>query len=625
MYFSHRDDAGTEWFKCVKCQQQTFHPRTYSSTNDNTVGATVPSPPAWLVLDDPAADLSQADKLILLCQSRHPILFMDQTGTPYVRVDVAGVNVTMPLRSQVFKSWLANLLWCHEQKAPGTQAVYSALNVLIAIANSGSSKYTLYNRVAPAEDGFWIDTCDEQWRAIKVSAGGWEIVENPPVLFKRHSHQLPLTEPKAGGDPWKFLEFINIDQQDEGTRLTLLTTAIAYLIPNIPHPIIVAHGHQGSGKSWLFMLIRKVIDPSVTEVLTLRRDERELVQQIDHNWCSFYDNITFLPTELSDMLCRAASGSGFSKRELYSDDQDIIYNYKRCIGLNGINIAAQRGDLLDRSLLIGLCDIPKEKRRAEAELLSEFEKCKAQILGGFLDTLVKALQLYPSVNPKGLFRMADFTRWGCAIAVALGKTEKEFMDAYENKVNSQIEEAAHSSPVATVLLDLLEQKKAWNDTPTALYTSLLNRAKDLGISTHQKSWPKAPHILVRHLNELAPSLKILGWDVNTGARSHTTRRIIISSVHSVHSVRSDAETDIDGDAAYAANASLTSFCSLGEKLGKVRQWILDNKDTNGLIDINNLIEFLKKLGTDDPNRIIELLKRDECLFAVSTPGKLGTN
>jgi len=157
--------------------------------------------------------------------------------------------------------------------------------------------------------------------------------------------------------------------------------------------------------------------------------------------------------------------------------------------------------------------------------------------------------------------MADFTKWGCAIAIALGQTQEDFIEAYESKVKAQIEEAAHSSPVATVLLaymDSLVQARnpdsfeKWEGTPSELYTALINHAKQLDISTRQKAWPKAPHILVRQLNELAPSLKSLGWEVVTGVHTGSARRIVISSVPSVSS---DKEK---GDVANATNASLPS-------------------------------------------------------------------
>jgi len=492
---------------------------------------------------------SQADRLVLLCLRQQPVIFHDQTRTPYARIKQNGVNVTLAIRSKPFKAWLANLMWNNDGKAPSTEAVYGALRVLEGAALFDGEEYELYNRMAPANDGIWIDMCDDKRRAIKVSADGWHIVEEPPILFRRYSHQKPIVEPKIGGDPFKFLDFINIDVEDKDTRLLVLVTVISFLIPMIPHVIPTAYGIQGSGKTLFFKLVRSLIDPSTVEVLTLPRDERERVQQLDHHWCAFYDNITTLPTWMSDTLCRAATGGGFTKRELYTDDDDVIYSFRRCVGLNGINIAAQRGDLLDRSLLLEFHDIPKDKRRTEEQLLAEFERCKPEILGGFLDTLVKAIQLYPSVNPPQLFRMADFTRWGCAIAMALGYKEEDFIKAYNEKVKTQIEEAAHASPVATVLLDYLESKqlKEWEGTPSQLYKLLLDHAKEIGVSAHQKVWPKAPHVLARQLNELAPSLKSLRWEVTTGIKSGSTRKISVRSVPSVPSDNGQEEEDDSRD------------------------------------------------------------------------------
>jgi hypothetical protein len=183
---------------------------------------------------------------------------------------------------------------------------------------------------------------------------------------------------------------------------------------------------------------------------------------------------------------------------------------------------------------VGLHDIPNDKRKTEDELVAEFEACKAEILGGFLDTLAKAMGLYSTIKLKGLFRMADFTKWGCAIAVALGKTSDDFIKAYESKVKGQIEEAAYQSPVATVLIDFLESAKdhKWEGSPTELFKILRSHADDIGISTRQKIWPKAPNALVRKLNELASSLKSLGYEIDT-SKSGPTRRIGINTVPTV--------------------------------------------------------------------------------------------
>lgn len=70
-----------------------------------------------------------------------------------------------------------------------------------------------------------------------------------------------------------------------------------------------------------------------------------------------------IPYWLSDEICKAVTGIGHTKRKLYSDDEDIIYEHKRCISLNGINVALTEPDALDRSIFIELEEIDDDKRR----------------------------------------------------------------------------------------------------------------------------------------------------------------------------------------------------------------------------------------------------------------------
>ena len=86
------------------------------------------------------------------------------------------------------------------------------------------------------------------------------------------------------------------------------------------------------------------------------------------------------------------TGSGFSKRQLYTDDDDIIYSFKRCIGFNGINLGATKADLLDRGLIIHLEQIPEEKRRKIKDIWNDFNEIKPQLLGYIFDILVKVLK-----------------------------------------------------------------------------------------------------------------------------------------------------------------------------------------------------------------------------------------
>jgi hypothetical protein len=182
------------------------------------------------------------------------------------------------------------------------------------------------------------------------------------------------------------MDLMNV--KGDSNKLPLKCYIISLFIPGIPKPVLMLHGEQGSAKSTLQELIKRTVDPSSIISLTFPRDINEFVQQLSHNYIAYYDNVLFIRECKSDQIFRAVIGSGFSKRELYSDDSDIIYNFKRCLGFNGINLAATKADLLDRGIIIQLERILKDDRRKEEEILNSLELMKPQLLGYIFDVLV---------------------------------------------------------------------------------------------------------------------------------------------------------------------------------------------------------------------------------------------
>lgn len=67
----------------------------------------------------------------------------------------------------------------------------------------------------------------------------------------------------------------------------------------------------------------------------------------------------------------AATGGAFSRETFYSDSDETILRFKRCVSLNGINIVVTRPDLLDRSILLELERIPKEQREKQRRKLKK--------------------------------------------------------------------------------------------------------------------------------------------------------------------------------------------------------------------------------------------------------------
>jgi hypothetical protein len=224
---------------------------------------------------------------------------------------------------------------------------------------------------------------------------------------------------------------------------------------------------------------------------------------------------------MSDTFCMAATGAGFSKRELYSDDDDVIFDYKRCLGLNGINPAARRGDLLDRSILIEVEKI--KQRRTEAEVDAKFDVDKSYILGGILTVLSEALRLYPEIKVTDYQRLADFHRYGCAIAQAYGSTPEEFSAAYRNKV------AVGLAMIRFLEKTFAEEKKTvWKGTPTELLDAVTQIAFELKLQTGlNTNWPRSPQPFSRRLNDLTPAINKKGYDIVS--KNGTPRTIIITA------------------------------------------------------------------------------------------------
>lgn len=463
---------------------------------------------------------SQASALVKLVLAESITLFHDERREPYIRIRREGALVNMRLRGKDTRTWLSGLLWKDREKAPSSEALSSALNVLEAVANEGE-EHQLYNRVAPGEDeSVWLDLCDEEWRAIHVTRAGWEVVKHPPILFRRFSHQKPIPTPVHGGSLVPVLDYANI--RHLGDQLLYVVTAITYLIPGIPHVLMIFFGPQGSGKTWALRTVRVLIDPSQLGLLSLPTRYREIVQILDHNWCAFFDNVGRLPAWTSNVFCRAVTGAGVSKRRLYSDDEDVIYQYHRCLGLTDINIAAERGDLLQRSLLLCLDGIPEKDRKTEKELSTALKSQHAEILGALLDVLVEAMKLYPTVRSGSLYRMADYTIWGRAITRALGLDPQHFIAAYRENIDAQNLEAVRASPISDALIELMKlHPLGWSGTISQLYSELEEQAKALKIGTRQKAWPKKPNVLSRRINELAPSLSSIGLEITRGYQEKT--------------------------------------------------------------------------------------------------------
>jgi hypothetical protein len=336
---------------------------------------------------------------------------VESSGTNFFHSDIKELYAAMPvdnptshievlpIDSRDFELWLNGLFYRHTAKPISKDGVKQVLAVLSAKAlYDNPNPVKLSTRVAAHDGAFWYDLANAQWQAIKISAEGWETVDNPPILFNRYRHQIPQIIPKKGGDINKIMDYVNLKEN----KTLFLCWLVSCFIPNIPHAANIISGEKGSAKSTASGLLKSLIDPSALDTLTLQNDQRTLAVNLQHHWLLPFDNVSFINEEVSDTLCRAITGGGIQQRKLHTNSEDTIFTFQRYVIINGIHNTATRADLLDRSILIELLRITDTERKELSEILARFEADKPDILGGIFDTLVTAMSIFPLVKLQNL-------------------------------------------------------------------------------------------------------------------------------------------------------------------------------------------------------------------------------
>lgn len=449
-------------------------------------------------------------------------LFHTPEGECWATVLVGGHRENYPARSKFFRRWLVRKFFEVHGKPPGSQAVQDAIGALEAMALFDGPECAIFNRLAEANGAIYLDLCNEKWEAVKVTPSGWEIVNDPPVKFRRAKGMLPLPRPERGGNIEELRQFVNVT---DGDWPLVLAWAVAALRPTGPYPILVIQGEQGSAKSTTARVLRELIDPSIAPLRTAPREERDLAITASNSWVLSYDNLSGMPTWLSDAFCRVATGGGFVTRALFTDDEEVIFNFMRPVIVNGIDDVVTRHDLLDRSIVVNLPVIPENRRKPEEEFWREFDEAKPRILGALLSAVSAGLRNVNSVKLDRFPRMADFARWVTACEPALPWPKGSFMEVYDQKRAEAVDQALEADAVAQAIKELLTRRDFWDGTATELLDELNEFTPEQ--TRKLKTWPKTGRGLSNRLRRAATFLRQAGVEVAFTREAGGNRRRLI--------------------------------------------------------------------------------------------------
>jgi hypothetical protein len=515
---------------------------------------------------------SHATTIVSLVISAKAEFFHDPSGRAFLTFAVDKHFETHALRSTAARLWLRQLFHQTNEKVPCAQAVADALATLEARAIFDGETHPMHVRLAEQDGSIFLDLANDKWQAVKIDATGWEVISNPPVKFRRPRAMLPLPGPERGGSITELRAFVNV--RDERDWTLLLGFLVASLRPAGPFPVLAIYGEQGSAKSSAARIVRALVDPNAAAIRSEPREVRDLMISASNGWVLTAENLSSIPVWLSDAFCRLSTGGGFSTRELYSDDEETVFDAKRPVIINGITEVATRPDLLDRTIAITLPPISEEDRISESELWFRFQAAQPRILGALLDAVSVTLRRLPDTHLDRLPRMADLALWATAAEPGLGLEPGAFMKAYADNQDAVNDFAIETCVIAGPLLGLLEQRGEYRGSASQLLELLENVTEPVwpnkplaGNLTKGRDWPKKPHVLSGQLRRLATPLRRVGWFCNFDERDPKTRRKIITITRtdgqkSVRSVRSDRSAE--GERSHDSPESSQAFEEIKE-------------------------------------------------------------
>ena len=294
-----------------------------------------------------------------------------------------------------------------------------------------------------------------------------------------------------------------------------------------PYPVLALSGEQGSAKSTFSKIMRALIDPNAAPLRALSREDRELFITANNTHVLAFDNVSVIQPWLSDTLCRLATGGGFAVRQLYSDQDETLFEAARPIILNGIEDIVTRPDLADRAVFLTLEPIPETSRRSEAELWADFEAERPQFLGLLLDAMAEGIRRLPETPRSNLPRMADFALWATACETSFWPSGT-FSSAYLGNRNEAVDSVIDADPVAAAVRAFMAMRTQWSGRYSELLSCLAEVVEEK--VTLSKTWPDSSKALSGRLRRAATFLRKVGIDLSFHREGkERTRTITISN------------------------------------------------------------------------------------------------
>jgi hypothetical protein len=427
-----------------------------------------------------------------------------------------------PIRSEAMRHLVRLRYFKTSGKTIGKDALNEVIDLLEARALYESQQQDVQVRLYGDHQLVYYDLGRSDGYVVRVTADGWTLVRDRSLRFYRPPGFVAQVDPQPGGDLIALKMLLRLDNTNWSLFLAFLVSAMK---PNGPYMMLLVDGEHGSGKSFLSTVAKWILDPNSLEKIRLPREEHALAIQAAQNRVLVYDNTSAIRWDISDALCALATGSGFSTRKFYTDDESRTFKSCRPVIINGIGEFADRPDLLDRAIPLHLPSMAKGARQTEKHIEKEFEAIRPKLMGALLDAVSIALRRYNDVKPPTSIRMADAAQWLVAAEPATGLPAGTFIRALEGGLEGMMIDRAVNDPLVIAIFKLLDTsgpEREYRGSVGDLHEKLISHAE-----RYNPRLPQTAQILSNSLQRLRQSMAKIGLMVELGRRTKKARPVHI--------------------------------------------------------------------------------------------------
>jgi hypothetical protein len=347
----------------------------------------------------------------------------------------------------------------------------------------------------------------------KIDGDGFEKVPNGTgsALFIDDDGGTPVSDPIIGYhgkliptlvEGVQFVESTQGGMTPDQQRLALAIWLFAIAFPDLmpSKPILLCEGERGSGKSVAVQLIQRAVHGKQKTHQISKNDEKDFGVKILRSPICLLDNMDNFVDWLQDTIAAFTTGEGWTRRKLYTDDQEVEVKPQAFLAITSRNpMSFKRDDIADRCVILRL-----ERREHNQALSLLFKKVfddRPALFGEwlwFLNEIVRLIHAGKLVKyaERSPHRLADFAALAHVIGDVLGVTSDEvegMLDAMQAERDVLITEG-------DPLIDLMDRwLENTNNIGRPVVATDLHRELSEIAKRYSRSFYKSPATLAQKL------------------------------------------------------------------------------------------------------------------------------